>query len=137
MGEETLNAFPVLEMIIKTPNEIGVLAKITEKIKEINVNILGIFAVESNNLGEAELLLVTEDNIKVQKVIEELGYKYVESSVILVYLENKIGSLSETAKKLSDAGINIKQLFATASIEKTATAIVSTDNNKKALEILK
>ena len=93
MEQKYSKAMPVLELLVTAPNDVGTLTKITVKIKSIDVNILGLFGMESKNVGQSDLLIVTENNPIVQEEISKLGYPCGENFVIMLYLENKPGSL--------------------------------------------
>lgn len=69
------------EVVVTTPDEIGVLSRISTAIAESRVNIRAICAYEMGDL--AHLRLVTDDNERAIKALERAGFKATEHEVLL------------------------------------------------------
>jgi hypothetical protein len=54
----------------------------------------------------------------------------------MVETPNKVGALERVAKIIADAGIDIFYFYATTSSGETATSVIKTANDKKAIKAL-
>jgi len=122
------------ELLVITPNEVGMLAKITGAIAGGGVNITAICAYVVGDEGHFRIM--TSDNTKAKSTLEPLGFKISEREVISVELENKIGATKELAGKLAQAGIDLKNIYGATSGTNSATLILTADNNQKAKDII-
>ncbi len=77
------------------------------------------------------------DFAKAERALEQIGAEDIhESSVFLVETPNKVGALERVAKLISDACINIYYFYGTTSTRKTATSVIKTADDKKAIKVL-
>ncbi|HVP19186.1 MAG TPA: hypothetical protein VMU36_09330 [Spirochaetia bacterium] len=116
------------------PNKVGQLSAVSDLIAAAKVNIEAILAIESG--AQAEFRVVTAKNPKVKKALAPLGVEVKEEAVLCIDMANKAGSLGKLAKRLADASVNINRLWATSFKGKTATAVLQTSDDKKALSSL-
>ncbi len=122
------------ELKITAENRIGMLAEITGLIAEKEVNIENICAYAANE--KAIFYLITDDNEKVKRAIEGKGFQIEEKEVMVLFLWNRPGALSEVAKKFKEEGIDIQHVYGTSSEKEERTTIVfSTDDIDKVLEV--
>jgi hypothetical protein len=81
--------------------------------------------------------LVVDDFVKAEKALDKIGAEDIhESSIIMVETPNKVGALQKVAKIIADAGIDIYYFYATTSSGRTATSVIKTANDKKAIKAL-
>jgi len=122
------------EIFFKMENKVGLLSEITTAIAGAKNNISSIcaYAMENN----AYFILITENNAKAKKALGQLGIQFEERDVIEIEMPNKAGELQKVAKKIADSGINIEYIYGTAKLGKTATCILKTSDNKKAINVI-
>ena len=112
----------------------GELAKVTEALESIAVNIKAI-SIEANG-DKASLRVVTNDINTTIKALDESGTHYEQHDILMVSLIDRPGELSKVAKKLGKAKINIESIYILGQKNgKTEVALV-VDNMAKASERL-
>lgn len=121
-------------------NKAGALASVTSRLAKAGINIEGISAYTSADVG---LIQIVADNAaQTRKVLNEAGVPFTVQEVALLTIPNRVGSLSELASALGKAGVNMNYVYATGcSCGKTCDcecdAIVSAPDPKKVLEVWK
>jgi hypothetical protein len=128
-------AAPVKLLSFTLPNKIGQLAAVAELLGEGGVNITALRAAESG--GHAEFVLAMKNIAKAKKALTPLGVEMKELDALCIEMPNKAGRLQKVARKLADAGVNIQASWGTAFSGKTASCIVTTSDDKKAIAALK
>ena len=124
------------ELWVTTSNEIGTLAKVCAPISEARVNIWGVCAWGEKDRGYFRLF--TDDNQKALTALKTAGFTAEEREAVTTELENKPGTCFHAVQKLAQAGVNINYWYYTACGNCTTGKIVfSTNNNQKALEVLR
>lgn len=125
------------ELVVKVENKAGILADMTGVLAEDGINLVAIagYAAES---GKAQIMLVSNDNLRAGDALCKAGYKAIkENEVIMFELENKPGALKKITKKLASGGIDIKYIYgSTCSEGCPGKIILSTNDNKKTLALL-
>jgi len=119
---------------VEVANEVGKLAQLTDRIKDAGVNICCACAWVEGDRGK--LTMVTEDHEKALSAIQDTVDSCETGEVVCVSIANRLGALNEIARKLADAGINIKSVYATTGHAEEATIVLTTTDNAKAAEIL-
>ncbi len=99
------------EIVIKTINEIGVLAEISKALAERGVSILAVSAWVEGAHGIIHL--VTEDNLRAMDCLRQ-NFKPREDNVVIVEVPHKPGMLKRVTDSLKAEGIDIHHLYATA-----------------------
>lgn len=130
-----LKARPAKELVLKVRNEIGLLAGISKLIADKGINILAACAwVEGDNAG---IRLLTADNLRVADALRAKNFSPREADVVLVETPHKPGLLKHLTEKLSQAGIDIHHLYASATAEQDKCLIVfACANNDRAIVLL-
>ena len=124
------------EIRVITENKVGVLSQITGYISDEGVNIEDICAYATGD--QALFYLITDNNEKVKKILSEKGYNVEEKEVVILSLENRPGALSKVSARLKEEGINLHYIYGTTCDGGERTTVVfSSDNNEKAVEVLK
>jgi hypothetical protein len=86
---------------------------------------------------KATFTLIVDDYPKAEQALDRIGADDIhESSVVMVETPNKVGALERVAKIIADAGIDIFYFYATTSSGETATSVIKTANDKKAIKAL-
>jgi hypothetical protein len=132
-------ATTAIEITATFTDRIGLTAKLAAAVAEENVNILAATGYSASSLRRnATFTLVVDDFAKAERALDKLGAEEIhESSVIMVETPNKVGALERIAEIISDAGINIYYFYATTSHGKTATTVIKTADDKKAIKLLR
>ncbi len=124
------------EVSVRVLNDIGILAQLTKIVADKGVNICAAAAwVENDNQGVVRL--ITDDNLRATDALRAHNYSPTEIDSVAVMMHHSPGMLSSICERLSNSGINIKYLYASAPVsEETCLTILSTDNNERALVLL-
>jgi len=128
-----------IEITATFQDAIGLTAKLAAAVAAENVNILAATGYSaSSERRNTTFTLVVDDFAKAERALERIGAEEIhESSVIMVETLNKPGALERVAKIISDAGINIYYFYATTSSGKTATSVIKTADDEKAIKALR
>jgi len=116
------------------PNKVGQLAAVTELLAGAKLDIKGFHALDSGT--NAEFSLAVKNTAKAAKALVPLGVQTKEEDALCVEVPNKPGRLQKVARKLADAGVNIRSSWATAYTGKTASCVMITSDDKKAIAAL-
>ena len=130
-----MSAKEINGILASTQNKVGLLAEISTATKSAGINITAIAAYEKDQ--KAYFMLVTSDNAGLAETLKKKGYSVREENAVEAELENKLGTLAGMAAKLAEANINLEYLYGTTSKSPQATIIFSSDNNGKAIKLLK
>ncbi|WP_447980452.1 ACT domain-containing protein [Candidatus Nitrospira bockiana] len=129
------------QLVITEQSKPGVLARVASVLGAAGVNIKAFSA--SEGLGTAKirrgtLRFVVADLERARIALKAQKIKFKEEPALVLSLENKPGALSEVAKHLKDARINITSGYYTPSREGgKAIVVLTVSNTKKAMEILR
>ena len=116
-------------------NKPGELARITSHLASFGINIKAISVADSSEYGVARI--TTSDANKAAAALKEMGYGFITTGVVAVELADSPGALSEICKKLADAGISIRYVYATVTPGGgVAMAIFNTDDNDRADKLI-
>lgn len=129
-----MKASKVAELILTTPNEIGTMERVFKLIAEAAVNVSAFCAYVEDDKGVFRL--VSDDNAKLESVLQAAGYETSSDEVVCVQVESKIGTGAEIGSKLGDAGIDIQYSYATSAMAGESVAIFKTADDDKAIEVL-
>jgi hypothetical protein len=123
------------ELVLRTVNEIGAVAKLSKVVAEKGVNILAMSCwVEG---PEAVMRLVTDDMLRTHDVLRENGYEPEEKDVVLVDAAHKPGMLRHITDVLAKEGIDLSHLFASATIDQDVCLVaLNSSNNERAIVLL-
>jgi hypothetical protein len=120
----------VSQLLVETPNKVGMMAEVTSAIAGAGLNIEGICAYEMEN--KAEFMIITDNNQKAQEALSKEGWLVKSEEVAMVTLDNKVGAAKEIADKIKQVGIDIRYIYGTTcGIENcSSTIIVASKDNK-------
>ena len=122
------------ELYFEIKNETGVLGQIAKTLEMEQVFIIHLSAYTVKNKGYFQI--ITRDNKKAKAVLKHLVPKMTERDVLVVEFENKTGTLAPVARLLGSNGIGVHYVYGSSADGFKITGIFSTDNNKKAAEII-
>ena len=124
------------EIVVRVINKIGVLSDMATILSDCGINIHAVNGYAVENI--ATIRFFTEDNVRAIDALKKSGYTDTkEKEVVVLELENKIGSLKNITSRLAGDGIDIVHIYGTAcSCGCPAKIVVSASNNEKALVVL-
>ncbi len=114
-------------------NKVGSLSKLCSQLSQKGINIRALSLVDDLEWGIVRLIV--DDNKKTKSVLEGLGFKYGETRVLVVEIDNHPGALAEMADQLAREDINIDQAYTTAK-GKSAVVVLATTDDKKASKLV-
>jgi len=123
------------EIIVTLPNRIGTLAKISNIISGVDANIGAISA--RGDKRRAYFHMLVDRHIKVKNALLKEGLDAEDEGVILLEMPNKPGRMQKVADKIAEAGIDILYTYGSAGSGRTSFCVLKTDDDKKALKIIK
>ena len=137
-SEITFKARAVTEITATFRDTVGLTARVAAAVAAENVNILaGTGFSASAMYRQATFSLIVDDFQKAERALDNIGASDIEElSVILVDMANKVGALEKAASVIAKAGINILYYYATTSTGRTATCVMKTADDKKAIRLL-
>jgi hypothetical protein len=124
------------EVSLRVFSDIAILAQITKIVAEKGVNIRAAAAwVEDENKGVVRL--VTDDNLRAVDALRAHNYAPEEVDSVEVLMHHSPGMLSSICEAIGMEGLNIHYLYASAPVsDERCIAVLSTDNNERALVLL-
>lgn len=127
----------VSQLLVETPNKVGMLAEVTSVVSGTGVNIEGICAYSMDN--KAEFMILTSNNSKAQEALSKKGWVVKSEEVILVNLDNKVGAVKELADKIKQASVDVRYLYGTTcscAVECSSALVIASRDNKAALKAI-
>jgi len=124
----------VNQLMVETPDEVGMMAKVCSAISDAGVNIKAISAYVKE--GKGYFMLLTDDNAKAEQALKSAGFAVSQEEVVAVELENEIGAAKRMAKKLADAGVNLKKCYGSTGNGTMALLVFNSSDNEKAIRTL-
>ena len=115
-------------------NRVGSLNELCTALSEAGINIRAMSTVD--DVDWSVVGLIVDDITKAKEILDGLGLRYGESTVLTVDIPNRPGAMAEVTRKLSSANINIVHTFLTATGNNCMVVFLTTDN-KKAEEVLR
>jgi hypothetical protein len=122
------------ELLFKAPTRVGLLADVAEALANAGVDIIAIGAYDKG--GNGEFLLLTTDNRVAGEALRPLGGEVDMVPVVVADVRNEPGTLSEIARRIAGAGLNISQIYATTTDAPTAKIVLTTDDEPKVEDLL-
>lgn len=130
-----LNVSQGKEIVLHVKNDMGVLGEIARLVSERGVSIEAVSG--SADADICTLRLVTDDNLRTCDILQEHAYSPVEESVVLLEVPHKPGMLRKLTMRLGEEDIDIKSLYASASIRDAyCLMVLRTTNDARALVAL-
>jgi len=125
----------VEQLALFLENSPGTLASVCDALAEAKINIYGLSV--SDTVDHAVIRMVLSDPRRALMLFEERGTLVVENDVLMIENDNKPGSLSRIARKLSSQKINIEYAYlASMPSAKKGLLILRVTDVKKAAKVL-
>ena len=124
------------QLTIQMENERGALAALCSELAKVAVNIIGIQVPDQPGRASVRIVATPLDTAK--KVLEKMGYKYREETVLTAHLPERPGALGKLTRKLTEKGIDI--LYCYGTIERgseRAMVVLGVSDPQAASEIVK
>ena len=124
------------QLNIQVANERGALASLCSELAKVAVNING-FSVPDLP-GKASVRILASPVETAKKVLDKLGYRFQEETVVTVHLPDRPGSLGKITRKLAEKEIDI--LYAYGTIVRgsgRAVVVMGVSDPEAASEIVK
>lgn len=93
-------------------NRPGELARVTRTMAKEKINIEGISAYSSTDVGLVQI--VVSNAPRTRAVLRRSGVAFTIQDVVVLSLPNEPGSLADLTAKIAESGMNISYLYATA-----------------------
>lgn len=123
------------QISVLIPNRTGELAQMTSQLARFSINIKALSV--SDALDYRVVRMITSDVDKAGAALREAGYGFVMNEVMSVEIPDRPGALAELCRRISDASIDIRYVYATVTPGGgVALAVVSTSDNDAAESIL-
>ena len=130
-----MNASICKQYSIFLENRVGTLAEVCRLIADKKINLHAICAIDT--IEESILRIVPEQGDETLSILKGAGFRVIESEIILVELQNRPGATGDMATMLSNAGINISYVYASAHTQcDTSTLILKVTMADEALKVL-
>lgn len=124
-------ASKVKEIVVTTPDKVGMLAEVTGIVAGAGVNILAICAYAME--GQAKFIMLTSDNAKAVNALKAKKMSIQELDAVSVSLNNKVGAAKELAEKLAKAGVDLNYCYGSTGNGSEALFVLSAKDTNKAL----
>ncbi len=90
-------------------NKPGTLAAVCDELAKANINIYALTV--SDTVDHSVVRMVVSDTRRALSIFEEHGTLVVENDVLTMQIGNQPGRLSEIARSLASAGVNIEYAY--------------------------
>ena len=123
------------EFVIELDNSPGELARVCELAGQSGINLK---AITTDRMGNQIFVrLVVDKDKKMRDVLDENDVVYTENEVIIKSLSDEPNALTEVARKLGAAGVNIEAIYLLNKNQEKVNLVFALDNPKQGAEILK
>lgn len=124
----------VKQLSVFIENREGRLERVTEVLKQENINIVSLSLADTSEYGV--LRMVVSDPDKGKKVLKDNGFSAMLTDVIAVRLPHEVGMLHKLLQVLYSADINIEYMYALATGKDNASMIVKASDPNEAVKVL-
>lgn len=122
------------QLAFVVPNRVGLLSELTTFLANGKINIEALCAYGRG--PEGVFMIVTDNNAKAKKILNQMGAEVKTEEVIAVELPNRPGQLQKVAKKVSEADVDIQYVYVSPA-KGRMTVVFKTADDKKILRALK
>jgi hypothetical protein len=134
----TFTAKTAKEITATILDGVGMTAKVAAALAKENVNILAGTGYSASGFRRMATFTLIVDNLeKAEKALDKIGAENIQDqSIIMVETENRPGALERISTIIAKAGIAIYYFYSTTSSGETATCVIKTADDKKAIKVL-
>jgi hypothetical protein len=122
------------QLTFVVPNRVGLLSELTTFLANGKINIEALCAYGRG--PEGIFMIVTDNNAKAKKILNQMGAEVKTEEVIAVELPNRPGQLQKVAKKVSEADVDIQYVYVSPA-KGRMTVVFKTADDKRILRALK
>lgn len=122
------------QLTFVVPNRVGLLSELTTFLANGKINIEALCAYGRG--PEGVFMIVTDNNAKAKKILNQMGAEVKTEEVIAVELPNRPGQLQKVAKKVSEADVDIQYVYVSPA-KGRMTVVFKTADDKRILRALK
>lgn len=124
----------IKQLSVFIENREGRLERVTEALKEHNINIASFSLADTSEYGM--LRMIVSDPEEGRKVLKEEGFSAMLTDVIAVKIPQKPGTLHNVLKVLFDGGISVEYMYTLATAGEDTSIIMKLSDLEKALDAL-
>lgn len=124
----------IKQLSVFIENREGRLERVTEALKESNINIASFSLADTSEYGM--LRMIVSDPEEGRKVLKEEGFSAMLTDVIAVKIPQRPGTLHDVLKVLFDAGISVEYMYTLATAGKDTSIIMKLSDLESALKTL-
>lgn len=124
----------IKQLSVFIENREGRLERVTEALKERNINIASFSLADTSEYGM--LRMIVSDPEEGRSVLKEEGFSTMLTDVIAVKIAQKPGTLHNVLKVLFDAGISVEYMYTLATAGKDTSIIMKLSDPEAALRVL-
>lgn len=124
----------IKQLSVFIENREGRLERVTEALKEHNINIVSFSLADTSEYGVLRMIVSNPEEGK--KVLREEGFSAMLTDVIAVKIAQKPGTLHEVLKVLFDAGISVEYMYTLATAGADTSIIMKLSDPDMALATL-
>ena len=134
----TFTAKTAKEITATMLDGVGMTAKVAAALAKENVNILAGTGYSASGFRRMATFTMIVDNLeKAEKALDKIGAENIQNqSIIMVETENRPGALERISRIIAKAGIAIYYFYSTTSSGESATCVIKTADDKKAIKAL-
>ena len=122
-------------LIVRVEDRPGMLGEIMSALGAKKVNVRAVHGGSEN--GQGVVRLVADKFADAKRVLAANGWSPEKEEVLEVAVADKPGALGEVAKRLGDAGVNIKCVFVGPGGARKATVFLAVSDLKAALKAVR
>jgi len=112
----------IKQLSVFIENREGRLERVTEALKERNINIVSFSLADTSEYGMLRMIVSNPEEGR--KVLKEEGFSAMLTDVIAVKIAQKPGTLHEVLKCLFEAGISVEYMYTLATAGKDTSIIM-------------
>ena len=122
----------IAQLSVLIPNTPGAFARVVDIMSEENVNCLSVSTFDARDFGV--LYLIVDQPQRLQKALEEKGYKVVMNHTIAVRMDHRPGYMNQILQQMGQANINIEGLYSFMSRKDMQPVLVFRTNDTSVVE---
>lgn len=116
----------MIQLDVDIPDRPGECAKILSILAAEHINIDAMSA--NSGAGRTYVSLITDQPIKARQSLGKAGYECSQRTVLVIRLPDTPGAFASLARKLGDAGIDIRSVVQLGNVGDHVQLAVSVDN---------
>jgi hypothetical protein len=124
----------IKQLSVFIENREGRLERVTEALKERNINIVSFSLADTSEYGMLRMIVSNPEEGR--KVLKEEGFSAMLTDVIAVKITQKPGTLHEVLKVIFEAGISVEYMYTLATAGKDTSIIMKLSDLEAGLKLL-